>query len=115
MLAEALAAGERANQITGGNAEATGTTGYILAKLGRTDDARRLLADLQSRRDKPFLAYATAQVYLGLGDQERALQLLESAYKQREPLMVFLKVEPKWDELRTNSRFIELMKQMNLE
>jgi hypothetical protein len=52
---------------------------------------------------------------LGLGDRTRALELLEQAFQQREPLMVFLKVEPKWNELRSDPRFIDLMKKLNFE
>jgi len=109
---EALAAANRAKEITRGNAEAKGTNGYILAKMRRTQEARQTLAALEARQDKPFLSYSIAQVYLGLGERERALDLLEQAYRQREPLMVFLKVEPKWNELRSEPRFIDLMKKL---
>ena len=114
-LEKALAAAGKARELTRGNAEATGTVGYILAKMGRVEDARRILAELEGRKDKPFLAYSTAQVHLGLGNKERTLDLLDLAFEQREPLMVFLKVEPKWNELRSEPRFIALMKRMNLE
>ena len=40
------------------------------------------------------------------------MNLLEKAFEQREPLMVFLKVEPKWDALRSEPRFLQLMKRM---
>ena len=115
MYDQALEAATKAREITRGNAEATGTVGYILAKMGRTDESKKVLADLEARKDKPFLSYATSQVYLGLGEKNRALELLEKAFEQREPLMVFLKVEPKWNELRSEPRFIDLMKRINLE
>jgi DNA-binding winged helix-turn-helix (wHTH) protein/TolB-like protein/Tfp pilus assembly protein PilF len=115
MYDEALASVNKAKDITRGNAEATGTAGYILAKMGRTAESKQLLADLESRKDKPFLSYAAAQVYVGLGDKTRALELLEQAFQQREPLMVFLKVEPKWNDLRSEPRFIDLTKRMKFE
>jgi DNA-binding winged helix-turn-helix (wHTH) protein/TolB-like protein/Flp pilus assembly protein TadD len=115
MLEPALASANKAKEIARGNAEATGTAGYILAKMGRTQEARQLLAELEARKDKPFLAYSTAQIHLALGDKEKALDLLEQAYRQREPLMVFLKVEPKWNELHSESRFIDLMNKMNFQ
>lgn len=113
-IEQALASANKAREITGGNAEATGTVGYILAKLGRTQESRRVLEELEGRKDRPFLAYATAQVHLGLGEKERALDQLERAFDQKEPLMVFLKVEPKWDELRSEPRFIALIERLNL-
>jgi tetratricopeptide (TPR) repeat protein len=115
MLEPALAAAGKARELTRGNAEATGTAGFILAKMGRKEEAREILNDLESRKDKPFLSYSTAQVYLGLGDKNRALERLEQAFKQREPLMVFLKVEPKWKELHSEPRFTDLIKRMDLE
>ena len=41
------------------------------------------------------------------------LDSLEKALTDRDSLMVFLKVEPKWDNLRSEPRFIELMRKMN--
>jgi DNA-binding winged helix-turn-helix (wHTH) protein/TolB-like protein/Flp pilus assembly protein TadD len=115
MFEEALAAATKAKDITRGNAEAIGTSGYILAKMGRVQAARQILAVLEGRKDKPFSAYSTAQVYIGLGERERALEKLEQAFKQNEPLMVFLKIEPRWNELRAEPRFMNLMRQMNFE
>jgi serine/threonine-protein kinase len=111
---EALAAAERAREITKGNAEAVGISGYVLGTIGRKDEARALLADLQSRRDRFVSAYAVALVYLGLGDRAKALDNLEKAYEQKEPLMVFLKVEPKWDALRSEPRFVALLERLKM-
>jgi DNA-binding winged helix-turn-helix (wHTH) protein/TolB-like protein/Flp pilus assembly protein TadD len=112
MFEQALASANKAIEITHGNAEATGTAGYILAKTGRQKEAREILNEFEKREDKPFISYAKAQVYLGLGDRTRALELLEQAFQQREPLMVFLNVEPKWNELRSDPRFIDLRKRL---
>jgi DNA-binding winged helix-turn-helix (wHTH) protein/TolB-like protein/Flp pilus assembly protein TadD len=115
MYEQALASASKAREITHGNAEATGTVGMILAKINRQKEAREILNEFETRNDKPFLSYAQAQVHLGLGDRTRALELLEQAFQQREPLMVFLKVEPKWNDLRSDPRFIDLMKKLNFE
>jgi TolB-like protein/Tfp pilus assembly protein PilF len=115
MHEQALASAIKAKEITRGNAEATGTVGYILAKMGHTGEAKEMLADLEARKDKPFLSYSAAQVHLGLGDKQKAFEVLERAFEQREPLMVFLKVEPKWNELRSEPRFIDLIKRMKLD
>jgi hypothetical protein len=44
-----------------------------------------------------------------------ALGWLEKAYEQRDPKMTFLKVEPKWNNLRGEPRFIDLMKRMKFQ
>ena len=113
---DAIAAAVKAMDITGGNSEATGTIAFALAKSGRRSEVQKLLAELDTRAKSRFVpSYTTAQVYLAMGERSRALELLEKAFAQREPLMVFLKVEPKWDELRNESRFINLIKRMNFD
>ena len=51
-------------------------------------------------------------VYNGLGEREEALAWLERGYREREPRMVFLKVEPKWDNLRDDPRFQDLLRRV---
>lgn len=114
--AEAAGAASRAIETTGGNAEATATLAYALARSGRRMDAKRILIELERRANTGYVpAYALSQAHLALGDRKTALDLLERSFKQREPLMVFLKVEPKWYELRSDPRFIDLMKRMNFK
>ena len=48
------------------------------------------------------------------GDLEKALAWLEPAYAQRSPGMVFLKVEPKWNNLRSEPRFQDLLRRVGL-
>ncbi len=113
MWSEAIASATRAKEITSGNSEATGTFGYLLARSGQTDEARKILVDLESRAKSQFVpAYAVAQVHLGLGNKKEALDQLERSFDQREALLVFLKVEPRWDELRSEPRFVNLVRRM---
>ncbi len=59
--------------------------------------------------------YYFALVYNGLGESDKALDYLEKAFAEKNLLMVFLKVDPKWNNLRNEPRFIELMRRMNFE
>ena len=52
-------------------------------------------------------------IYNGLGYREKTLRWLERGYQQRDPRMVFLKAEPKWNNLRNDPRFINLLRRMN--
>ena len=114
MYPEAIAAATKARDLTRGNAEATATIGYALAKSGRSEEARKVMAELEGRAATRYVgSYALAQIHNGLGEKEAALALLEKAFTEKDALMVFLKVEPRWDNLRTEARFIELMRKMN--
>jgi len=56
-----------------------------------------------------------AIIYTGLEEKEQALAWLEKAYEDRDVRLVFLKVEPKWDVLRADERFISLIRRVGLE
>jgi DNA-binding winged helix-turn-helix (wHTH) protein/TolB-like protein/Flp pilus assembly protein TadD len=116
MWPEALESAEKAKQISNGNVEAVGTIGFILGMSGDIAGARSALADLQLRsKDGYVSAYSMAEAYLGIGDKPAALDQLEKAVEQKDPLIVFLSVEPRWEGLRNEPRFIELLRLLKLE
>jgi len=89
---------------------ATGILGWTLAASGRPDLARDQLNRLEemaeeSRED----LYPQVVVYAGLGEVDRALDLLEQAVLQRSPNAVFLSVEPFLDPIRDHPRYQRLL------
>jgi hypothetical protein len=54
-----------------------------------------------------------ALVYLGLGDRTRALDHLEQAYAANSELLVWLKIDRIYDPVRSEPRFIALMRRLN--
>lgn len=110
---DAIASAQRATELSGGSAEANASTAFAMAQAGRKEDAAKILGELLERSKSRYVPhYALAQIHLALGDKDAAIAELEKAYLGRETLMVFLKVEPKWDALRSDQRFIELIKRM---
>lgn len=59
-------------------------------------------------------AYNIALICNGLEEPAEALTWLERGFEERDPMMVFLKVEPKWNNLRGNRRFVRLLNRINL-
>ncbi len=55
----------------------------------------------------------TAEIYVRLGDLDQALAWLEKAYDKHDSNMYRLKVSPKWDPLRDDPRFQDLLRRMN--
>jgi DNA-binding winged helix-turn-helix (wHTH) protein/TolB-like protein/Flp pilus assembly protein TadD len=55
-----------------------------------------------------------AMIYADLGDKNNTLKWLEKAYRVRSHLLVDLKVEPLWDDLRADPRFKDLLRRMRL-
>ena len=89
---------------------------YALAQMGRQEEARAGLADLLKLSQERFVPpYHFALIYNGLGEKDEALKSLERGFEQRDPKMTFLKVDSKLNNLRSEPRFIELMKRMDLQ
>ena len=53
-------------------------------------------------------------IYHGLGQRRETLEWLERGYREREPRMLFLASEPKWDGLRDDPRFKDLLRRIDL-
>jgi hypothetical protein len=53
-----------------------------------------------------------AEVYVGLGDKDEAMRWLEQGYKERDLWLALLKVWPRFDALRGDARFQDLLKRM---
>jgi hypothetical protein len=53
-------------------------------------------------------------IYAGLKDKEEAFEYLNKAYADRSFFIALLKVETTLDNLRTDPRFREMLKRVNL-
>ncbi len=86
----------------------------VYARMGRRDEALRLLKDLK-RRVEPldFNKYIAATVWTALGDKDEAFRLLFSAVEERSDLSIYLKEDPPFDGLHSDLRWKELLRRMN--
>ena len=92
-----------------------GQLGYAYAVQGRTEDAKKILAELSNRTDQgDSLSTAIAQVYIGLGNKDQAFEWLRRAIMQRDGNL-FLMVDPIYDPLRGDPRFRNLLRSINLK
>lgn len=93
-----------------GNSKAISLRGYVLAKAGKQREARELLATLEIVSQQKYIPpYAFALLYSGLGQHELAIQYLERAYTAHDVHLAFLTFDPKWNPLRGDSRFADLL------
>ena len=99
-----------AERLSGGNSKALSMRGYVLAKAGRASEARVVLEELMKRGEEGYVPpYALALVYAGLGDRQSAFDALEAALAAHDVHLVFLTVDPKWDDYRREPRFKQLL------
>lgn len=55
-----------------------------------------------------------AAIWARIGDTERAVALLERAYRERNPGLVYLNVDPDWESVRTHPRIVAMLREMKL-
>jgi len=111
--AQAIDAYEKALRL-GDKTAATGCSyGYSLAKAGRQREARDILKQLQASKEYLPLT-ALAILFVGLGENDHALDLLEQALSSRDQLLQYLGVESHFDALHSSPRFRKLLAKLGL-
>jgi tetratricopeptide (TPR) repeat protein len=87
--------------------------GAAYGLAGKRSEALRLLERLKELAKKKYIpSHAFVIVYVGLNDQERALEYLQKGYDDRD-IYMSIKVDPIFKTLRTNPRFQEIVRKMN--
>jgi tetratricopeptide (TPR) repeat protein len=83
---------------------------YSYAKLGRRDEALKHLNMLNDLSKQVYVdPFFIATIYLSLDDADQTFDCLEKAFESRSSLMPSLVNDPKWDDLRNDPRFQDLL------
>jgi TolB-like protein/tetratricopeptide (TPR) repeat protein len=92
-----------------------GALGHAYAVAGQRAKALRVLRELQARSDSSYVSpFDIATIYAGLGNRARTFEYLEKAYQERVPYLVYLAVDPHFDDFRADPRFRELVHRIGL-
>jgi tetratricopeptide (TPR) repeat protein len=92
--------------------------GYAYAVAGRRAEAQKVLDQLNELSKQKYISgYFVARIYAALGDQDKAFAWLEKAYEDRSMASGFgtIKTDPAYDPLRSDPRFQDLLRRMNLQ
>lgn len=113
---EALADYEHGLRVSPHNNGGVGRLGHLYGVLGRKSEARAQLADIAARTAKSSYVpvWQEALIWVGLGEQQRALDLLEQDQKLRTTGSLMLRDDPVFDTLRLEPRFIALINNAHL-
>jgi tetratricopeptide (TPR) repeat protein/serine/threonine protein kinase len=107
---EAIAESKRAVELLGEIPMFVAGLGSAYAEAGRTEEARRVLAQLREMSTVRYVSpYHRAFIHLYLGERDEALAFLEQGIAVGDPWVVWLGVEPQLDPLRGKQRFNELL------
>ena len=116
MYEESIAELEKARELSKARPFSEGDLAHAYALADQESKSQLILQDLKKRADKEFVnPFTIAIIYIGLGDRTKAFEWLDKAYDNRSYKLLFLKVDPIFDRLRSDPRFKALLKKMNLE
>lgn len=91
-----------------------GELGYIYAKARRSEDARKIMADLKEQSKTRYVApWWTALIHVGLGENDQAFPFLEKAYQDHSWWLLWIKTDPRFENLRSDPRFTDLVRRIN--
>jgi TolB-like protein/DNA-binding winged helix-turn-helix (wHTH) protein/Tfp pilus assembly protein PilF len=89
--------------------------GNIYGLSHQRREALKILAELKELSKKKYVtSYGVALVYAGLGENDQAFAWLNKGYEERTHWLVWLKLDPRWDSLRSDPRFTELLRRVGL-
>jgi serine/threonine-protein kinase len=115
MFSQAVQELQISTELNAHSTESLAVLGWAYSQAGQSDEASKILEDLRQRSLSTYVSpVLLAQVLLGLGEKQDALDYLDQARQARAVDLVWLKVRPAFDDLRAEPRFIELCKDIGL-
>jgi hypothetical protein len=101
----------KAYRLSRGNIVQLAYQGFVLGQTGRRTEAQQVISALNQIAQTRFVPpFGFALVYAGLGDRDAAFEWLEKSYEARDLGMVFLLVDPRWESIRSDKRFDDLLR-----
>jgi len=111
---EAISEYRKATALQEGSTRAAAGLARGYAAAGRRTEALKIISDLRELSKRRYVsAYGIAQIYTALGDFDHAWAWLEKAFEERSFQLIWLKVDPTIDALRSDPRFQDLLHRMN--
>jgi TolB-like protein/Tfp pilus assembly protein PilF len=115
MYEEAIAELQKALNLGQRHPRVRGMLGYAYAAAKKKTDAQKVLKDLKELAAGRFgFALPIARVHAALGEKDQAFEWLRKACDERDPHVIWLKVDPTLENLRSDPRFAQVLRDMGL-
>jgi eukaryotic-like serine/threonine-protein kinase len=112
---DAIAEFQKGLSLSEGESEIAGALGHAYGVSGQRREAEQALATLKARSTKAYIApFDIALIYIGLGATDSTFEWLEKAYEDHSTWLGWLKVDPRFDDVRDDPRYRDLLRRMNL-
>ncbi|MBP6978657.1 MAG: tetratricopeptide repeat protein [Bacteroidales bacterium] len=113
---DAIAELKKVRIIVGNNPYGLSRLGFAYARSGDEQNAMQALHNLFTFKDQGYtVAFDIAIIYYGLNERDQMFEWFEKSYQERDFRLVRMMTEPFWDEIRSDPRFISLLRKMGLE
>jgi adenylate cyclase len=113
MLEEAVATYERGVELEPGDLYLKADLTIAYGAAGKRDQAQKILEEFKEKARREYVSpYALAMAHMALGDLDGTFAWLERMYEERTPWLIFMNVHPRYDGLRSDPRWHELMRKI---
>jgi len=115
MYEKAVEEVKQANALGRGGSAGEPGLAYAYALAGKKDQALQILNDLKEQAKQKYVSpMGFAVIYMGLGDKDQAFEWLNKTFDENPYRIAFIRVNPRFDSLRSDSRFNDLLRRMKL-
>ncbi|HTA68804.1 MAG TPA: protein kinase [Bryobacteraceae bacterium] len=112
---EAIAEMRKALELSEGDTNELAALGHAYSVAHQVDEAKKILDQLKERSQQTYAQPSLiALIHAGLGDKNQAFDWLQKAYEDRSAGLLYLKVDPTFDSLRSDPRFTDLLRRVGL-
>ncbi len=115
MYPQAIGEIRRALELSEGDTSQLAALGHAYAISHQEGEARKVLDQLKERSQQTYVQPSLmAVIYVGLGQKDQAFDWLQKAYEDRSAGLLYLKVDPAFDSVRSDTRFVDLVRRVGL-
>ena len=115
MYDEAISQYQKAIPLSGNSPDEPATLAYAYAKSGRRKQSLQTVEELKRRSERSYVpSTLIAATYAALGDHDEAFRWLNRAVELRDGILVFIAVDPVFEDLRSDSRYAEILRRVGL-
>jgi TolB-like protein/Tfp pilus assembly protein PilF len=112
---EAIAAIQKSMERTGYLPFAISHLGFAYSLRGDRAKARKVLREAEEHfQELGFPSTVLAGIHAGLGNRDKFFECLYRAYEERSPVLPWLKIYPEYDPMRSDPRYDELLRRLDL-
>jgi len=114
---EAIAEMRKLMAMPGGDwPESLAELGCAFAYAGNKAEANKIIQQLNERSGREYVnPYVIATIYVALGDKDQTFEWLNKAFPEHTSYLAFMRVEPKFDRVRSDPRFADFMRRIGLD